>query len=187
MIVVLAYQFVATRGVELRELRFPFPLIWHSDRGIHQVSKGSGGELLRGGSHVRIRMEELFDVQMTPDETGAVSGRLELGVTVDRALSEPEWDALALMYASNSRGFGVALTQSMFQLPWYPWTIEKVASQLDAKPRALQMTLFRECYSFNAALRRCRGLDTLLRVGNAHCAFEIVADSVEEPATRLMS
>jgi hypothetical protein len=181
---VLAYQFVATRGVELKGLRFPFPLRWYSERGIHRLSKGCRGELLRRGGYARIRLEELFDVQMTPDETGAVTGRLELGLTVKNTLSEPDWRALALMYSSKYRGFGVVLAQNMFQLPWYPWTIETVASRLDTKPRALQMTLFRECYSFDAALRRCRRLDTLLRVGNAHCIFEIVAGSAEETAAQ---
>ncbi|MBN3793055.1 hypothetical protein [Burkholderia sp. Ac-20353] len=180
----MAYQFIATRGVELKALRFPFPLRWHSERGILQLSTACGGELVCRGSNVPVRPEELFDVQMAPDETGAVAGRLELGLTVKGPLLEPDWDTLTSIYSSNGRGFGLALAQNMFRLPWYPWSLENVASQLDTKPRALQMTLFRECYSFDAALRRCRRLDTLLREGNAHCSFERVTVSAEDAATK---
>ena len=171
---VLAYRFVATRGVELRGLRFPFALRWHTGRGIHQLSKTHSGQRYRPGGEVRIRLEEMFDVHMLPDETGAVTGRLEIELITADGPSEPDWHRLALIYSPHGRGFGLALTQSMFGLPWYPWTLESVAGRLCATPRSIQMALFRESYSFDAALRRCRHLHTLLRVGLAHCRFEAV-------------
>ncbi|WP_155630848.1 hypothetical protein [Burkholderia cepacia] len=172
----LAYQFIATRVVELKELRFPFPLKWHPERGIHHLSNECGGELLRRGSFIGVRPEELFDVQMMPDETGAVAGRVELNLTVISTPLEPDWDTLESVFSNNCRGFGVLLAQSMFQLPWYPWTIKTVASRIGTKPRALQMALFRECYSFDAVLRRCRRLNTLLQLGSDDCTFERVSD-----------
>ncbi|WP_124500876.1 MULTISPECIES: hypothetical protein [unclassified Burkholderia] len=175
----MAYQFVATRSVELTGLRFPFPLKWYAERGFLRISNEGRGELLFQGGNADVRVEESFDIRMTPDETGAVAGRLELDLTVKSALTEPEWGDLAAAYSGSRRGFGVALTQNMFQLPRYAWTLEKVASKLDIKPRALQMTLFRECYSFDSALRRCRQLDMLLQEGNSYCdclIFERVAE-----------
>lgn len=121
-----------------------------------------------------IRHEEMFDVHMMPDETGAVTGRLEIDLMLRNKQSEPDWHSLALSYACNGRGFGLALTQSMFASPSYPWTLESLAARLGARPRAIQMALFRESYSFDAALRRCRSLHTLLRAGHAHCTFEAV-------------
>jgi len=171
---VLAYRFVATRGVEIRELRFPFALRWHAGRGIHLLSKTHGGARFRSGDEVRIGLEEMFDVRMIPDETGAVTGRLELEQMIRAERPVPDWRWLALAYSAHGRGFGLALTQSMFGLPWYPWTLDSLATHLCAKPRSIQMALFRESYSFDAALRRCRHLNTLLRVGLAHCRFEAV-------------
>ncbi|WP_321897430.1 hypothetical protein [Burkholderia cepacia] len=179
----MAYQFIATRVVELKELRFPFPLKWHPVRGIHHLSTGCGEALIRRDSYINIRPEELFDVQMTPDETGAVAGRVELSLTMIDTLLEPDWDTLASVYSKNCRGFGVLLAQNMFQQPWYPWTIRAVASRLDTKPRALQMALFRECYSFDAMLRRCRRLNTLLQLGSHDCTFEMIVDSADAPTT----
>jgi len=175
---VLAYQFVATRDVELKGLRFPFSLRWHCGRGIHQLSKSHGGELFRQMGKVHIRREEMFDVYMAPDRTGAVTGRLEIDLVLPSSQSEPDWEALARTYSTHPRGFGLSLAQTMFQLPWYPWQIEAVASRMDTKPRSLQMVLFRESYSFDAALRRCRQLNTLLRAGRTDCIFELVPEAV---------
>jgi hypothetical protein len=170
----LAYRFVATRGVEITGLRFPFALRWCAGRGIHQLSRSRSGERFRPCGEVLIHREEMFDVHMMPDATGAVTGRLEIDLMQRHEQSEPDWRSLALTYVSSGRGFGLAVTQSMFALPAYSWTLDALAARLGATPRAIQMALFRESYSFDAALRRCRYLHTLLRVGHAHCTFEAV-------------
>lgn len=113
----------------------------------------------------------MFDVSMMPDETGAVTGRLEIDLDVSDAEAEPDWNALAAALSSNVRGVGLALTQTMFRFPWHGWKLEAVAARLDTTPRMLQMALFREAYSFDATLRRCRRLNSLLQIGHAHCTF----------------
>lgn len=174
-IVVQAYRFAATRGVAFKDLRFPFPLRWHAGRGIHQLSTRHGGERIDLRGEASMRVEELFDVQLFPDQTGAATGRLEIDLVARDRRSEPDWTSLALSL-SCGRGFGLALTQSMFALPSYPWALEPVAAQIGTKPRSIQMALFRESYSFDAALRRCRHLDALLRTGFDRCRFEAIAE-----------
>ncbi|WP_124612020.1 hypothetical protein [Burkholderia sp. Bp9143] len=177
----LAYQFFALREVTLTDLRFPFTARWYSERGVVKLSKRYGSELVRRDGFAHVRREELFDVAMSPDQTGAVAGQLQLDLPAQGGNSEPDWCALAAAYENGKGGLGFVLAQNMFLLPEYPWTISALASRLAIKPRMLQMSLFQECYSFDAVLRRCRRLNALLQLGGAGCVFEIVAGPVCAP------
>ena len=134
---------------------------------------------------MRVRTEELFDVCAIPDETGAAIGWLELEIGACGAATEPDWKGLTQAFSRDGGGFGLALAQNMFRLPWYAWRIEDVARALGVTRRALQMALFRESYSFDAALRRCRRLNQLLREGDARYRFAAIARSaMQEPIFR---
>jgi hypothetical protein len=134
---------------------------------------------------MRVRSEELFDVCAIPDETGAAIGWLELEINVCSTATEPDWKVLKQAFLRDGGGFGLALAQDMFRVPWYAWRIEDVARELGVTRRSLQMALFRESYSFDAALRRCRRLNQLLREGDARCRFApIVRSAAQEPPFR---
>ncbi|MEM5310306.1 hypothetical protein [Paraburkholderia sp. JHI869] len=134
---------------------------------------------------MRVRTEEMFDVCAIPDETGAASGWLELEIGSWETATEPGWNVLKQAFLFDGGGFGLAMAQEMFRLPWYAWRIEDVARELGVTRRSLQMTLFRESYSFDAALRRCRRLNELLLEGNARCRFVAIARSAaQEPPSR---
>lgn len=152
-------------------------------RGFVSLSR-SGGIARAEFTNFQKASAEMFDVYMMPDQTGAVAGRLEIDLVLPASQSEPDWDALACTYSTDPRGFGLSLAQTMFRLPWYPWRLETVASRLGTKPRSLQIVLFRESYSFDAALRRCRQLNTLLRAGRTDCTFEIVPGAVGSIASK---
>ncbi|TDG06062.1 hypothetical protein E1N52_22795 [Paraburkholderia guartelaensis] len=120
-----------------------------------------------------------------PDETGAAIGWLELEIDTWTTTTEPDWRRLMQAFSRNGGGFGLALAQDMFRLPWYAWRIEDVARALGVTRRSLQMALFRESYSFDAALRRCRRLNQMLREGDARCRFAAIARSAaQEPPFR---
>lgn len=130
----------------------------------------------------RVRAEEMFDVCAMPDETGAAIGWLELDIETLATATEPDWKVLKQAWSRDQGGFGLALAQDMFRLPLYAWRIEDVARALSVTRRSLQMALFRESYSFDAALRRCRRLNQLLREGDARCRFAAIARSAaQEP------
>lgn len=162
----MEYDFFATRDIQWTDLRFPFPLRWRMGRGFHSLCAREGAALIRRAGEVQVKAEQLFDVSVAPDETGAVTGRIMLCGMIDAAGPEPDWPRLLHIYTVQSGVFGLALTQSMFQLPRYPWNMQDVAAQLHTEPRELQMMLFRQCYSFCAALRRCRALNKLLTMSS---------------------
>jgi hypothetical protein len=175
------YRFDATRAVELKGLRFPFASTWRAERGHHVLTKRMGRQRLNLDAPMRVDREEMIDVCAIPDETGAASGWFELHTGVCVSTTVPDWATLSAAF-SRGEGFGLALTQAMFGLPGYAWRIEIVAAELGITRRALQMTLFRESYSFDAALRRCRRLNQLLRDGDARCRFApILRSAVREP------
>jgi hypothetical protein len=134
---------------------------------------------------VRLKAEQLFGIHMTPDSSGAVTINLAIDVGQTTRRPEPDWAELARVYL-EARGFGQALAQSMFKNPLYPWNLGQTASALGAQPRSLQMALFREGYSFDAALRRCRRLHTLLEEGDAVAGLKVMRRS-QEPALHLNS
>lgn len=157
------YAFVSLRGFHLSALQFPFPLVWRVERGSIRISARANVNAIAAGRSTRVRTEELFDVDVLPDRSGAAVGHLEIALPLPASLVEPDWSHLASCLASSTRGgFGLALTQSMFRLPRYPWNVRTVARELGLDARILQMVLFRESYSFHAALQRCRRLTSLL-------------------------
>ncbi|SAK63034.1 hypothetical protein AWB82_03260 [Caballeronia glebae] len=143
-------------------MRFPFSVGWHAERGAHYIRRGAGEGHLEAGAIARIKAEELFDICLVPDHTGAVAGTIELEVDTLASGPEPDWVSLATAFLECSPSFGLALTQEMFRLPWYGWGPETVATKLETTRRCVQQKLFREAYSFYAALRRCRRLHSLL-------------------------
>ncbi|AFT90175.1 hypothetical protein LMG9964_06248 [Paraburkholderia phenoliruptrix] len=175
----LEYQLSATRSVRIDNLRFPFPLRWRAVRGRFRLSTArNAGDTTR--SEVRLRAEQLFDICMTPDSSGAVTTNLAIDFGPFRPRLEPDWDELGRVYP-YSRGFGLALVRSMFQSPYFPWDLRETAWALRTPPRSLQMTLFREGYSFDAALRRCRQLNTLLEKGDTMTGLSAVCVGREAP------
>jgi len=179
------YRFDTTRETQLKGLRFPFALAWRAERGRHVLTSRLGGKQLGVNAPIRVRTEEMFDVCAIPDETGAAIGWLELEIDTWTTTTEPDWRRLMQAFSRNGGGFGLALAQDMFRLPWYAWRIEDVARALGVTRRSLQMALFRESYSFDAALRRCRRLNQLLREGDARCRFAAIARSAaQEPPFR---
>ncbi len=157
--------------MELKGLRFPFPLTWRAERGHHALTRRAGIGHAVLNCPVRVRVEELFDARAIPDETGAATGWLELDIDLRGAVCGPDWHELAVALRRGNGSFGLALTQGMFKAPSYAWTIEEVARELGVTRRELQMTLFRESYSFDAALKRCRSLNGLLRQSDTRCRF----------------
>jgi len=172
------------REVTLTDLRFPFTARWYSERGVVKLSRRYGSELVRRGHFAHVRREELFDVAMSPDQTGAVAGQLQLDLPARSGNTEPDWPALASAYENTEGGLGFVLAQNMFFAPEYPWTIGALASRLAIKPRMLQMRLFQECYSFDAVLRRCRRLNALLQIGGPDCTFEVITGLCGIPPTQ---
>jgi hypothetical protein len=173
------------RETQLKGLRFPFALAWRAERGRHVLTSRLGGKQLGLNAPMRVRTEEMFDVYAIPDETGAASGWLELEIDGWTTATVPDWNGLTQAFSRDGGGFGLALAQAMFRLPWYAWRIEDAACALGVTRRSLQMALFHESYSFDAALRRCRRLDQLLREGDARCRFAAIARSVaQEPPFR---
>ncbi len=158
----LTYQFSSTQPAELKGIRFPFLMEWHAERGAHHIQRGLGGQVLEKDKSARIRPEELFHIYLVPDHTGAVAGTIELEVDMPARGSQPGWESLATALSANSRGFGLALTQAMFRLPGYAWSLETVAAELKTTRRCVQQKLFREGYSFCAALHRCRRLHSFI-------------------------
>jgi hypothetical protein len=182
--VVHVYRFHTTRKTEWKGLRLPFTSIWRAERGHHVLTRRLGEEPLRLHVPMRIRAEELIDICAVPDRTGAASGWLELEVDVCADATEPDWNALRQAITAGSSGFGLALAQAMFKLPRYAWRIEEVACELGVTRRALQMTLFRESYSFDAALRRCRRLSEWLSDGDLRGRFaEFTSSAMHAPPT----
>jgi hypothetical protein len=173
----LAYQLNATRSVQIEGLRLPFPSHWRSVRGTQRLTTSNDARL-ESASDVRVKAEQLFGLHMTPDSSGAVTVDLviDVGLTLPRA--EPDWTELARVFL-KTRGFGPALARSMFQLPFYPWKLGETAAALGTQPRSLQMTLFREGYSFDAALRRCRRLHILLDGGHSVSGLKVMRKSQE--------
>jgi hypothetical protein len=179
------YRFDTMRETQLKGLRFPFALAWRAERGCHVLTSRLGGKQLGLNAPMRVRTEEMFDVCAIPDETGAASGWLELEIDACTTATVPDWNGLMQAFSRDGGGFGLALAQAMFRLPWYAWRIEDAARALGVTRRSLQMALFRESYSFDAALRRCRRLNQLLREGDARCRFAAIARSVaQEPPFR---
>jgi hypothetical protein len=129
---------------------------------VHHVRRNLSDGLLESGRCIRIRREELFHIHLIPDHTGVATGRIELDLDMLATGLEPDWDVLASAFSESSRGFGLALTQAMFQLPWYTWNLETVATRIKTTRRCVQAKLFREAYSFCSALHRCRQLHSLL-------------------------
>ncbi|MEX3985126.1 hypothetical protein AB4Y45_39875 [Paraburkholderia sp. EG287A] len=169
----------------MKGLRFPFAVAWRAERGHHVLTSRLGGKQLDLNAPMRVRTEEMFDVYAIPDESGAASGWLELEIGAYTAAMEPDWKGLTQAFSRDGGGFGLALAQAMFRLPWYAWRIEDVARALGVTRRSLQMALFRESYSFDAALRRCRRLNQLLREGDARRRFAAMAGSAaQEPPFR---
>jgi hypothetical protein len=173
----LNYQLSAMRNVRIGDLRFPFPSRWRAVRGTQRVST-SNDTGLPAHSEVRIKAEQLFDIHMTPDSSGAVTTHLTIDLGPITLRSEPDWDELGRAYPFT-RGFGMVLARSMFQIPVYPWNLRETASALRTQPRSLQMTLFREGYSFDAALRRCRRLNVLLEEGNVIAGLRVVSAPID--------
>ncbi|MGR3908323.1 hypothetical protein Q3A80_14870 [Burkholderia sp. SR8] len=122
-------------------------------------------------TRTEVPLECLFDVEVIPDESGAATGSLLVDAPDNVASTEPDWNHLAQLLMCSKFGFGLALTQSMFNLPTYPWAIEATAMKLGVSRRFLQMALFRESYSFESALRRCRALNHLLTSGDSPLHF----------------
>jgi len=179
------YRFDTMRETQLKGLRFPFALAWRAERGRHVLTSRLGGKELGLNAPMRVRTEEMFDVCAIPDETGAASGWLELEIDGCLTASEPDWKGLTQAFSRDRGGFGLALAQDMFRLPTYAWRIDDVARALGVTRRSLQMALFRESYSFDAALRRCRRLNQLLHEGDARCGFAVIARSAaQEPPFR---
>ncbi|SIT41411.1 conserved hypothetical protein [Paraburkholderia ribeironis] len=168
----LEYQLSATRSVQLNDLRFPFPSHWRAVRGTQRLSTASNAGLSLH-SEARVRAEQLIDIFMTPDTSGGVTTHLTIDFGPMTPRPDPDWDELGRVY-HHARGFGLALARSMFQTPYYPWKLHETASALGTLPRSLQKTLFRECYSFDAALRRCRRLNGLLEEGNSSAGLRVV-------------
>lgn len=164
------YRFDTTRKMEWKGLRFPFASTWRAERGHHVLTRRLGEKPLRPDIPTRIWPEELIDVCAIPDQTGAATGWLELDIDASVTATEPDWNALRQAFKASG-GFGLALAQAMFRLPQYTWRIEEVAHELGVTRRSLQMTLFRESYSFDAALRRCRRLHEWLSFGDPRCRF----------------
>ena len=158
------YQLNATRGVRLDDLRFPFPSHWRTVRGIQRLStsKDTG---LTSHPELRLKAEQLFGIQMTPDSSGAVTINLSMDFGPTVPSLEPNWVELGRVYL-EACGVGPSLARSMFRMPNYQWKLGETASALGVRPRSLQMALFREGYSFDATLRRCRRLHTLLEQGD---------------------
>ncbi|WP_321802289.1 hypothetical protein [Burkholderia sp. BCC1988] len=156
------YRFASTRGFRFGALRFPFPLVWKTERGSHVIAGNESAAVRDWRSCTFVPAEHLFDVEVIPDDTGAATGWLEVQMPIQPILAEPDWSHLADLLRRSRSGFGLALTQSMFRFPSYAWEISVVAAQLGVSRRSLQMALFRESYSFDAALRRCRRLKKLL-------------------------
>jgi hypothetical protein len=165
------YQLNAMRSVRIDGLRIPFPSYWCAVRGTQRLSTSND---IRLSTHpdAFVRAEQLFAIHMTPDSSGAVTINLTIDIGPSRSRLEPDWDQLRRAYLYG-RDFGPALVQSMFQMPRYAWRLGEVAAALEAPPRSLQMTLFREGYSFDAALRRCRRLHMLLEAGNEVVGLKI--------------
>lgn len=177
------YRFDTTRKIEWKGLRLPFASTWRAERGHHVLTRRLGERPLHLNVPTRIWAEELIDVCAVPDQTGAATGWLELDIETRAAITEPDWNALRQAFTASG-GFGLALAQAMFRLPQYAWRIEQVARELGVTRRSLQMTLFRESYSFDAALRRCRRLHEWLRYGDRRCRFaEFPSSAVYAPPT----
>lgn len=164
-----AYRFASVRGFRLGTLRFPYPLVWHTERGMHRIAASRAEMPALTGGLTRLHAEQLFDIEVAPGRSGAAAGSIVLPAPafVTGGGAEPDWAALrarlhAQLNGTTRQGFALALTQAMFELPGHAWQIERVARELGASRRTLQMTLFRESYSFDAALRRCRRLNRLL-------------------------
>jgi len=155
-------RFCFSRPVHLRDLRFPFALVWTADRGTHAISGTAGAALLAPGVGWPVAAETLFSMKLAPDVQGVASGMLSLACPAGTHTREPDWGALRRAYAAHDVPFGRVLAQQMFCHPSCPWRLADTAAALGIEVRALQMRLFREAYSFAAALKRCRMLRVLL-------------------------
>lgn len=155
-------RFSLSRPVHLRDLRFPFPLVWTADRGSHAISGTGGAALLAQGIGWPVAAETLFSMQIAPGVQGVASGTLSLDCPVRAPAHAPDWGALRRAYAAHDVPFGRVLAQHMFCHPSCAWRLADTAAALGVETRALQMRLFREAYSFAAALKRCRMLRVLL-------------------------
>ena len=155
-------RFSFSRPVHLRDLRFPFPLVWTADRGTHAISGTAGAALLAPGVDWPVAAETLFSMKIAPGVQGVASGMLALDCPGDAYAHEPDWRALRRAYAAHDVPFGRVLAQQMFRHPSWPWRLADTAAALGVETRSLQMRLFREAYSFAAALKRCRMLRVLL-------------------------
>jgi hypothetical protein len=160
---VKVYRIASTRGFRIESLRFPFPLTWCAERGTHKVSRGTDPVTIEPGRQTDLRTEQLFDIEVVPDSSGAATGWLKLQVPPYSPRAEPDWAYLKTVLAGSCRlGIGLELTRSMFSFPGFHWKIDRVARMLGVSPRILQMALFRESYSFAATLARCRRLNQIL-------------------------
>ncbi|AQH02625.1 hypothetical protein A9R05_27220 [Burkholderia sp. KK1] len=182
IIPMLTYTFVSPRGAALLRLRIPFPLTWRSERGFLRVLKSDTERTFGQSGSFFVPTEELFDSHILPDAHGSAAGQLVIAADFDHAglACEPDWSSLRSVYARGSRGLGLALAQSMFKHPWYGWDIQLVAARLELTSKGLQTALFRDAYSYEAALRRCRRLHGMLERGHSGCFFTRVIEP--EPA-----
>jgi hypothetical protein len=163
----MEYSFASTRELRLNGLQFPFPLRWRAERGNHRLLPLNGKLLSGRHGEVRVKPEQRFDVAVMPDLAGAAVGCIVLDCMSNLTESAPDWYKMAVEYAGKNQNFGLTLAQSMFFSPEYSWSLTGVAERLKIEPRAIQMALFRESYSFASTLRRCRRLRKLLSVMGA--------------------
>jgi hypothetical protein len=180
----VTYQFIAPRGADLLRLRIPFPLTWRAERGSLRVLKSDTDRSFGQRGSFFVPTEELFDSHIQADAYGGASGHLVIATDVACAATagEPDWHALRFAYARGSRGFGLALAQSMFTHPGYAWDIHAVVSHLDASLKGVQTALFRDAYSYDATLRRCRRLHDMFDRGHAGCHFMRVTPTRHAPS-----
>ncbi len=166
------YQLNATRSVRLDDLRVPFPSHWRTVRGTQRLSTSNDIDLTLH-SEWHLRAEQLFAIQMTPDSSGAVTVNVSMDLGPTMPGLGPDWVELARVF-KEACGVGPALARSMFKTPAYKWALDETAATLGARPRSLQMALFREGYSFNATLRRCRRLHALFEGGDTIAGLRVV-------------
>ncbi|WP_233859538.1 hypothetical protein [Paraburkholderia sp. HD33-4] len=127
----------------------------------------------------------MFDSLILPDAYGSAAGQLLIAVDFGHPGSacEPDWSALRSACKRGSEGLGLALAQTMFTHPWYEWQLRPVASQLGTTSKGLQAALFRDGYSYESALRRCRRLHGMLERGHSGCFFTRVSEPAPIQAT----
>lgn len=162
--------FTLSRPIRACGLRFPYSLNWQRASGLHVISADCAFVRASASTSASWALppETCFSVAIEPDAHGCAAGLLTFDSFTGIPGTKPDYAALAHAFAQPTPPFGRTLAQQMFSSPDYPWNAAEIAACLGIDTRTLQMRLFREAYSFAAALRRGRLLRCFLAALSTH-------------------